>query len=117
MKVKDLVSVLSSATCVTLSEQAHLDEGGRYLGGYGDFDRLVSEYGETEVISIWPASKDIVEVAVKKNKKVCPICGREYTGYPALSRVDNKTEICPDCGVIEALEDYIKNIKRKRGDC
>lgn len=35
---------------------------------------------------------------------VCPKCGREYTDHPAISRVDNATEICPDCGVVEALE-------------
>ena len=34
---------------------------------------------------------------------ICPICGREYTGYPALSRVNNKTYICPECGQREAL--------------
>ena len=40
------------------------------------------------------------------NLKVCPKCGKEYRGYPALSRRDNKTEICPDCGQKEALDDY-----------
>jgi len=35
---------------------------------------------------------------------VCPRCGRAYAGYPALSRTDNETLICPDCGVREALE-------------
>ncbi len=33
----------------------------------------------------------------------CPKCGKEFTEYPALSRVDNETEICPECGVMEAL--------------
>ena len=37
----------------------------------------------------------------------CPICHRDYKDYPALSRRDNKTEICPECGVLEALEDMI----------
>jgi len=37
-----------------------------------------------------------------KNK--CPLCGKEYTAPPALSRKDNKTAICPDCGTLEALE-------------
>lgn len=36
---------------------------------------------------------------------ICPKCGRTYQGYPALSRVDNLTEICPDCGIREAMED------------
>lgn len=35
---------------------------------------------------------------------VCPLCGRTYHGYPALSRTDNETPICPDCGTRQALE-------------
>lgn len=41
--------------------------------------------------------------------RICPICGREYTDYPALSRRDNTTEICPACGVDEALDDFFNN--------
>lgn len=36
--------------------------------------------------------------------RTCPKCGREYTAPPALSRDDNKTEICPMCGLKEALD-------------
>ena len=36
-------------------------------------------------------------------KQRCPICGQEYTGAPALSRTDNQTLICPDCGTRQAL--------------
>lgn len=47
--------------------------------------------------------------------KLCPSCkdswipNNETPGaYPgALSRKDNKTEICSECGVMEAIEDYI----------
>ena len=35
---------------------------------------------------------------------VCPRCGNTYFERPALSRVDNETLICPDCGTREALE-------------
>ena len=35
---------------------------------------------------------------------ICPICGKNYIGYPALSRTDNKTLICPECGQRQALE-------------
>ena len=35
---------------------------------------------------------------------VCPHCGRLYSGHPALSRTDNETLICPDCGTREALQ-------------
>lgn len=34
---------------------------------------------------------------------ICPKCGRPYKGHPALSRTDNATLICPDCGIREAL--------------
>lgn len=33
----------------------------------------------------------------------CPLCGCLYSEVPALSRVDNATEICPECGIREAL--------------
>lgn len=39
-------------------------------------------------------------------EKFCPRCGVTYTDYPALSRYDNKTYICPDCGVEEAMINY-----------
>lgn len=36
--------------------------------------------------------------------KVCPLCGKDYKGHPAISRVDNQTPICPTCGTRQALE-------------
>lgn len=44
------------------------------------------------------------ETANTRTVRICPKCGREYTGHPALSRADNSTAICPDCGTREALE-------------
>ena len=35
---------------------------------------------------------------------ICPRCGRTYSEPAALSRVDNQTLICPDCGTREALD-------------
>ncbi len=35
--------------------------------------------------------------------KICPMCGKEYSAPPALSRVDGRTYICPECGTREAL--------------
>lgn len=51
----------------------------------------------------------------EKKEKVCPRCKKTYIGYPALSRKDNITPICSDCGVQEALEDYFnfKNTERR----
>lgn len=48
----------------------------------------------------------------------CPICNGpipnamdegKYCG--ALSRRDNKTEICSDCGVMEAIQDFNRSRK------
>ena len=36
--------------------------------------------------------------------RVCPKCNKTYSGHPALSRSDNETPICPDCGTRESLE-------------
>ena len=33
----------------------------------------------------------------------CPECGKEYSSRPAVSRVDNETLICPQCGIRQAL--------------
>lgn len=39
---------------------------------------------------------------MSKITKICPKCGKEYTERPAISRIDN-SEICSECGVLEAL--------------
>ena len=50
----------------------------------------------------------------KKPTRRCPNCKREYTAEPAISRKDNKTEICPNCGVIEALENLRSHLKKEK---
>ena len=47
-------------------------------------------------------------------ERICPRCGKKYTEYPAISRLDNKTEICPQCGIDEAFEDYFRNVERRK---
>jgi transcription elongation factor Elf1 len=37
----------------------------------------------------------------------CPRCKKNYTEYPALSRVDNKTQICSACGQAEAIHNLL----------
>ena len=44
-----------------------------------------------------------------KKRKFCPRCGGPMVGYPAISRKDNKTEICSTCGLREALETVIRS--------
>ena len=46
--------------------------------------------------------------------KICPRCEQPITGYPALSRKDNKTEICSNCGNLEAVEDFINRKETKK---
>lgn len=36
--------------------------------------------------------------------KICPKCGRSFERLLALSRTDNKTMICDECGTVEALD-------------
>jgi len=57
---------------------------------------------------------------MKKSEK-CPICDGpipnalhegQYAG--ALSRVDNETEICSECGVFEAMQDFEKFTDARR---
>jgi len=40
------------------------------------------------------------------NRDICPRCKDNFiTRHSALSRRDNETDICPECGTAEALED------------
>lgn len=43
--------------------------------------------------------------------KFCPRCGNLYCEPPAISRTDNKTEICPKCGKEEAVLSFCSNYK------
>ena len=35
--------------------------------------------------------------------RTCPLCGNIYFEPPALSRTDNKTYVCADCGTRQSL--------------
>ena len=57
-----------------------------------------------------------IRVVLKKGEQMskenkCPKCDNVFKGIditcPAISRRDNKTEICSDCGTAEALSDFI----------
>ena len=50
-------------------------------------------------------------VYTPENAKICPRCNKKYTAPPAISRRDNTTEICPQCGTTEALEDYFNSLE------
>jgi len=40
--------------------------------------------------------------------KICPKCKQKYAQPSAISRIDNKTNICPTCGIKEALIQFIE---------
>jgi len=40
-------------------------------------------------------------------EKICSRCG-EIIGSPALSRTDNKTEVCGKCGLEESINEFYK---------
>lgn len=52
---------------------------------------------------------------INTENKICPKCKNYILGYPALSREDNKTEICSKCGTLEGLKKFIqyKNYKKE----
>jgi hypothetical protein len=47
----------------------------------------------------------IAEVHQEMNSATCPKCSGPIGKHPALSRRDNKTSICSECGATEAMED------------
>ena len=47
--------------------------------------------------------------------KIYPVCPRrhnEYESHPAISRYDNKTEICEKCGLMEGLWAFFEYEKK-----
>jgi hypothetical protein len=48
-----------------------------------------------------------------KLKWQCPRCKKFIKGHPALSRRDNKTNICSECGIEEAMWDFFVYKERK----
>lgn len=41
---------------------------------------------------------------------ICPKCGREFERLLAVSRSDNKSMICDECGTMEALDSLPRGI-------
>ena len=53
---------------------------------------------------------------MKNEIKKCPKCKKKYNQHSALSRVDNKTEICPICGQTESIVQFKSYSTRLRVD-
>jgi len=71
-------------------------------------------YEEREIEEFIQHDEEGMPVSVKTIKKDirCPRCGEnkmyEEQAMNALSRRDNDTYICSDCGAAEAMEDHFK---------
>jgi len=50
---------------------------------------------------------------MKEPVNICQKCGKEYTEFPALSRIDNQTELCSKCAEKEAMDEFEKMLKGK----
>jgi RNA polymerase subunit RPABC4/transcription elongation factor Spt4 len=83
--------------------------------GFIDYDGRIAEYGgiaydrELTVKEI-----EDYELIPMFKENVCPICKMNdllEEGANALSRKDNKTEICSECGVAEAMEELEKMLE------
>ena len=44
----------------------------------------------------------------------CPSCKKMVYQFPAISRKDNKTKICPACGAEEALNALFSDLYKKK---
>ena len=44
----------------------------------------------------------------------CPRCKKMVYQFPATSRKDNKTKICPACGAAEALNALFSDLYKKK---
>lgn len=72
-------------------------------------DKIVYDYDPIK-------EEEPIELKIKitensNKKKQCPICGNPLGKYPAISREDNKTKICSNCGTLEALAAFKEAIK------
>jgi ribosome-binding protein aMBF1 (putative translation factor) len=41
---------------------------------------------------------------IPEGRQICPICNREFSERPAISRRDSSMNICPECATLEALD-------------
>ena len=66
------------------------------------------------VIEVEPIEVKIKITENSDKSKVCPICNKKIGKYPAISRKDNKTEICSNCGTLEAIAAFEESVKDEK---
>ena len=92
---------------------AHLKDGTVVRIGDYIFRSDGSFYYEP-IKKVEPIKLEVIITENSDKNKICPICKEEMGEYPAISRRDNKTEICSHCGMLEALEDFYKANKGEK---
>lgn len=71
------------------------------------------DFGYKPVKKAEPIKLEVLITENSDTNNKCPKCNKELGEYPAISRKDNKTEICSNCGMLEALDDFYKATKGK----
>lgn len=82
----------------------------------GDYEITYKEDSFELTYKPLPVGKPVtLEIQVVENDtdELCPICNKELGQYPAISRKDNMTKVCSECGTLEALKAWEKSLNAK----
>lgn len=82
----------------------------------GDYEITYKEDSFELTYKPLPVGKPVtLEIQVVENDtdELCPICNKELGQYPAISRKDNKTKVCSECGTLEALKAWEESLNAK----
>jgi hypothetical protein len=79
-----------------------------------DSAEVIFKYDPIKEVEPIELKLKITENSDKETK--CPICGEPLGKYPAISREDNKTKICSNCGTLEALAAFKESLKDDKTD-
>lgn len=102
-------------TCEYVISAAHSGADHRYFGGFeadgqptatpvlADAKKYDDEDLLRDDLALLPLGHSYRILEIQR----CPKCHKEFTEYPAISREDNKTEICPECGLREAMQAFM----------
>ena len=103
-------NTLEEASKIVRNYIEQYDIGSNLFSGGDVYEKgnLVAKVGYNG--KVWDINGEIIYNPYDKERREimrkCPKCNRLYSDYPAISRRDNKTEICSECGTKEALLDY-----------
>lgn len=91
-------SCMSNDTNVTIGIK-FTKENQSHILGFSDGDYKLFH----QLISTMSLEKIKNKKCKNDNKMKCPSCKKEVVGRLALSRKDNKTQLCSECGMREGL--------------